>query len=248
MSYKDYEPVDLTRADFKIHQLESLEKDNIENAFAGHVREVLGQINDGKEATVYLCHGVSGGFFAAKIFKARHFRHFNTDKSYRNFGKQRDKRMAKAMKKKSNKGEQAFHQQWIASEWRYLNLLYNAGVRVPRPIAESLDGVLMEYIGDEKGAAPRLVNAELEPGVLRSCADRLKEYISMMLAMDIVHGDLSAYNILVYQDEPVIIDVPQAMEMSIAPNAFAMMVRDLGNLEKFFEKKGVSISLMDLLY
>ena len=70
----------------------------------------------------------------------------------------------------------------------------------------------------------------------------------MMLAMDIVHGDLSAYNILVYQDEPVIIDVPQAMEMSIAPNAFAMMVRDLGNLEKFFEKKGVSISLMDLLY
>ena len=232
MSYKDYEPVDLARANFNIHQLESLEKDNIENAFAGYVREVLGQINDGKEATVYLCHGVSGEFLAAKIFKARHFRHFNTDRNYRNFGKQRDRRMAKAMKKKSSKGELAFHRHWIASEWRYLNLLHEAGIRVPRPVAQSADGVLMEYIGDENGAAPRLVNAKLDTNLFKSCANKLREDISVMLAMDIVHGDLSAYNILVYRNNPVIIDVPQAMEMSIAPNAFSMMARDLGNLEK----------------
>lgn len=108
MSYKDYEPVYLTRANFKIHLLESLEKDNIENAFAGHVQEVIGQINDGKEATVYLCQGMSGEFLAAKIFKARRFRHFGTDKHYRNFGKQRDRRMAKAIKKNSNKGGKLF--------------------------------------------------------------------------------------------------------------------------------------------
>ncbi|HJN52416.1 MAG: hypothetical protein QGI68_07835 [Pseudomonadales bacterium] len=50
MSYRDYEPVDLQRAGFKIHQLEGFEKDNIENAFAGYVLKVVGKINDGKEA------------------------------------------------------------------------------------------------------------------------------------------------------------------------------------------------------
>ena len=148
MSYKDYEPVDLARAGFKIHQLEALEKDNIENAFAGYVAEALGQINDGKEATVYLCRGgeiTDGGYLAAKMFKARVFRSFNTDRNYRNFSKHRDKRMAKAMARRSKKGEAAFHKHWIASEWRYLNLLFDAGVRVPKPYAQSNDGVLMEY-------------------------------------------------------------------------------------------------------
>lgn len=248
MSYKDYEPVDLARADFKIHQLESLEKDNIENAFAGYVKQVIGRINDGKEATVYLCLSEQDSFLAAKIFKARHFRHFNTDKNYRNFDKYKDRRLAKAMKKKSSKGERAFHQNWIDSEWRYLNLLFDAGVRVPRPCAVSADGVLMEFIGDEQGAAPRLVNANLAPDALVQCGEHLQKDIERMLSLGIVHGDLSAYNILYHHGETVIIDVPQAMELHSVANAWSMMHRDLTNLETFFQRKGVEISFLDLLY
>lgn len=106
----------------------------------------------------------------------------------------------------------------------------------------------MEYIGDEKRAAPRLVNADLTPEQWTRCASKLTEYISTMLSLDIVHGDLSAYNILYFEDGRVIINVPQAMEMNIAPNAFPMMARDLNNLGKLFRKKGGDVSLTDLPY
>lgn len=248
MSYRDYEPVDLAGANFKIHQLESLERDNIENAFAGYVRAVIGRINQGKEATVYLCQGEAGELLAAKVFKSRNFRHFNNDHSYRNLNRQRDRRMAKAMKKRSRTGDASFHKAWIKSEWRYLNELYELGVRVPRPLAESSDGVLMEFIGDSTGAAPRLVNASFDSTAeVERCALSLYDGVRLMIAAQIVHGDLSAYNVLYHRQEPVIIDVPQAMPLFDHPEAFAMMQRDLENLDRFFERCGVNVGFVSLL-
>jgi RIO kinase 1 len=251
MSYKDYEPVDLARAGFQIHQLEALEKDNIENAFAGYVAEVIGPINDGKEATVYLCRGgeaTDRPYLAAKMFKARVFRSFNTDRNYRNFGKHRDKRMAKAMSRKSKKGEVAFHKHWIDSEWRYLNLLFAAGVCVPKPYALSADGVLMEFIGDDNGPAPRLINTRLSPAEAEDCGRAVYRDVDRMLDLEVVHGDLSPYNILYDGRRPVIIDVPQAMEMHTTPDAFSMMLRDLTNLEHYFDKQGAPVPFVELLY
>jgi RIO kinase 1 len=251
MSYRDYEPVDLARAGFKIHQLQGFEKDNIENAFAGYVLEVLGKINDGKEATVYLCRAGDSAaqfhFAAAKIFKPRNFRHFNTDKNYRNFGKMRDKRAARHMRGKSQGGQIAFHRQWVQSEWRVLNQLHDLGIRVPEPISQYDDGVLMEYIGTAEGAAPRLINCKLKDEELRRTADKLYDDIETMLNNNIVHGDLSPYNVLHDGKEPVIIDVPQAMNLFEVPDAYSMMHRDLSNLERYFEKQKLQVPFLDLL-
>ena len=247
MSHKDYEPVDLARGDFKIHQLESLERDNVENCFAGYISRVSGRINDGKEATVYLCESDRGDLLAAKVFKARHFRHFNTDHNYRDTGRQKDRRLAKAMRKRSNRGELAFHRQWIESEWHYLALLFEAGVSVPRPVASSPDGVLMEFIGDEGGAAPRLVNCALNVEESERCALQLHCEIERMLAVAVVHGDLSPYNILYHRGRLVIIDVPQAMTLHGAPDAINMLHRDLSNLDRYFGKKGVVTNYVEKL-
>ena len=251
MSYRDYEPVDLARAGFKIHQLEGFEKDNIENAFAGFVLEVIGKINDGKEATVYLCRAgeASAGFelAAAKIFKPRNFRHFNTDKGYRNFKKMRNRRNAAHLSGKSERGQLAFHRTWVASEWRVLNDLHDIGVRVPRPISQYDDGVLMEFIGTAEGAAPRLVNCKLSRDEAIATGERLYQQVELMLQHRIVHGDLSAYNVLYDGKEPVIIDVPQAMDMDEVPDAYSMMQRDLSNLERYFERNKVDIPFQSLL-
>ncbi|MEM7365019.1 MAG: RIO1 family regulatory kinase/ATPase [Pseudomonadota bacterium] len=250
MRYRDYEPHDLQRAGFKIHQLAGLEIDNIENAFVGVVRKVLGQINDGKEATVYLCamdrrSGVELG--AAKIFKSRNFRHFDTDRNYRNFNKIRNKRDRKHLKKRGGSGDRAFHFHWVKSEWDTLSLLHDIGVRVPRPMMHYEDGILMEFIGSENGAAPRLINCKLNSNEVSNVAERLRHDIGLMLENDVVHGDLSPYNILYDGIEPVIIDVPQAMPFSTTPNAYGMAHRDLSNLDRYFEKQGLTTTFVDLL-
>lgn len=250
MSYRDYDPVDLQRAGYKVHQLQGFEKDNIENAFAGFVLRVIGKINDGKEATVYLCHMEGDAEFelaAAKIFKSRQFRNFNNDRNYRNFGKMRDRRKARMMRGRSDKGDRAFHRQWVKSEWEMLNRLYDLGVRVPKPVAEYDDGVLMEFVGTGDGAAPRLVHAQMQPDEVRSVADRLSADIKTMLENDIVHGDLSSYNILYDGKEPVIIDVPQAMDARVTPDAYGLASRDLNNLDRFFQKHNLDTDLSGLL-
>ena len=250
MTYRDYEPVDLQRAGFKLHQLQGFEKDNIENAFAGLVLKVLGMINDGKEATVYLCEMEGDAEFtlaAAKIFKSRTFRNFNNDRTYRNFGKMRDRRMAKMMRGHSSKGDRAFHRQWVKSEWDTLCKLHRLGVRVPKPISDYDDGVLMEYIGTIDGAAPRLIHCRLDEADARRVADHLHADVQTMLEHDIVHGDLSPYNVLYASGEPVIIDVPQAMDLRTTPEAYSAITRDLNNLDRFFAKLKIEASFVDLL-
>lgn len=250
MSQRDYDPLDLARAGFQIHQLEGFEKDNIENAFTGYIDHVIAGINDGKEASVYLCQGCEDTgheLLAAKIFKPRQFRAFKTNKNYRNTSKMRNKRDARHLDKGSSKAQLAIHRDWVKSEWRLLRQLFELGIAVPEPIACSDDGVLMEFIGSEAGAAPRLVNAGLSTDQWQAAADSLKQDINLMLEHRIVHGDLSAYNVLYDDGRLVIIDVPQAMDLHESFDAYTTMQRDLSNLETFFERQGIQAGFPDLL-
>jgi RIO kinase 1 len=71
--------------------------------------------------------------------------------------------------------------------------------------------------------------------------------IALMLEIGIVHGDLSPYNVLYDGHEPVIIDVPQAMDLRTTPDGFSIMHRDLTNLDKFFRKQGVTMPFLGLM-
>jgi RIO kinase 1 len=65
-----------------------------------------------------------------------------------------------------------------------------------------------------------------------------------MLCAGVVHGDLSEFNILLAHvpgegdlpgvDEPVIIDLPQAVDAAGNNHAQRMLLRDVGNLRDFF--------------
>jgi len=63
----------------------------------------------------------------------------------------------------------------------------------------------------------------------------------------IVHGDLSAYNILWWQGEAIIIDFPQSVDLYKNPNAPRLLARDLQNLVRYFSKQGVDCSVLDLM-
>lgn len=256
MSHKDYEPFDLAAGGFLRHELERFEIDNICNAFGGLVEEVLGKINDGKEATVYLCRGaprplaaqeIPRPYLAAKIYRARKFRSFENDHRYRNFGKMRDRRMAKAMRGKTRKGQRAFHSHWIDSEWKCLRQLWSLGVSVPQPYMHSADGVLMEFIGNESGAAPRLINCRLAPQEAENLLAAIMADVETMITHGIVHGDLSAYNILYDGSRHTIIDVPQAVDAATAADALQLLQRDLINVGKYFGRYGLEVPVEALM-
>ena len=54
--------------------------------------------------------------------------------------------------------------------------------------------------------------------------------IAAMLCADLIHGDLSEYNVLVGSNGPVIIDLPQVVSASSNNNARPMLLRDVRNI------------------
>jgi RIO kinase 1 len=57
---------------------------------------------------------------------------------------------------------------------------------------------------------------------------------------ELVHGDLSEYNVLIYEGDPVIIDCGQAM-VTDHPNALDYLRRDITNINEYFRSVGVKV-------
>jgi RIO kinase 1 len=64
---------------------------------------------------------------------------------------------------------------------------------------------------------------------------------------DLVHGDLSEYNIMMWKGKPVIFDVSQAVPTS-HPMAEFLLRRDLENVSKFFSRLGVKVLSVEEAY
>ena len=128
---------------------------------------------------------------------------------------------------------------WALKEFKNLSSAYEAGFRVPRPIAVKKNVLLMEFIGKDGMSAPLMKEAELgDPKQIfrRLLADLKKLFRKAKL----VHGDLSEYNVMVWDGKPVIFDLSQTVPLK-HPNAELLLKRDLKNLHRFFTKQGVSV-------
>jgi RIO kinase 1 len=64
---------------------------------------------------------------------------------------------------------------------------------------------------------------------------------------DLVHGDLSEYNIMMWKNKPVIFDVAQAVPTS-HPMAEFFLRRDLTNVNRFFKRLGVKVLSVEEAY
>ena len=108
-------------------------------------------------------------------------------------------------------------------------------MRVPRPL-NFHDGVLlMELVSDAQGdAAPRLNDVAFSAEDARRHHATLLREVVRMLCAGVVHGELSEFNILLAEDGPVIIDLPQAVDAAGNNHAPRMLLRDVDNLRAFF--------------
>jgi RIO kinase 1 len=212
--------------------------------------DILYRVKGGKEATVFCCRGhpeTSQALLAAKIFRPRMFRAMKNDAMYREGRALRDQegkslhesRQLRAMRKRTRFGKRLEEISWHQHEYAVLKLLYEAGADVPRPIAVSDNAILMEYVGDERWAAPALQDVTLERDEVEPMFHRLTRNIELFLACCHVHADLSAYNVLYWQGNFKIIDFPQAVDAANNHNAFFLLTRDIERICQYFQKYGI---------
>jgi RIO kinase 1 len=126
-------------------------------------------------------------------------------------------------------------------EFDILQACFKAGVRVPTPISRVANYLTMRFIGNGEHPAPQLREVELEnpEDVMNVIFD---QYLLMYSEAHYVHGDLSAYNILWWQDKPWIIDVPQGETVnkwSDMNKVELMLRRDIKNVLKYFKSYGI---------
>ncbi|GME29335.1 MULTISPECIES: PA4780 family RIO1-like protein kinase [Pantoea] len=200
----------------------------------GLIDDVLQRLKSGKEADVYtvLC---GGKVQCAKVYKEATQRSFRQAVQYQEGRKTRNSRNARAMQKGTKFGRKQQEESWQTAEVDALFRLANAGVRVPQPYL-CIDGVLlMELVTDANGSvAPRLSDVTLSEEEAITDFHTMIRNIVRMLCAGIVHGDLSEFNVLLDEQGPVIIDLPQAVDAAANNHAESMFERDVDNITSYY--------------
>ncbi len=216
------------------------------------ISDVLALVKGGKEATVYRCQAYpeSGlDLVAAKVYRPRQFRNLRNDKAYRDgrqvltgegrVVKETDTRIMRALNKKTAFGEQVAHSSWLLYEYTTLQKLFAAGAAVPEPYAVSDNVIVMGYIGDRTRAAPPLHEIVLPHREAKQLFEETLRNVELLLQQGLVHGDLSAFNILYWEGRITLIDFPQVSAVYSNPNARFFLERDLRRVCEYFERYGV---------
>jgi len=214
------------------------------------IKDVLRRVKGGKEANVYQCQAgvaVSSPYAAAKVYRPRSMRNLKNDHLYREGRGNLDRDghaivkegMLKAIHRRTDYGKDLLHQSWIAHELTTLKRLHAAGADVPEPYASAPNAILMGFVGDGFAAAPALSEITLERGEAPQLFERVVANIETMLACGVIHGDLSAYNILYWEGNLALIDFPQVVRPEANVNAYAIFRRDVTRVCDYFAKQGV---------
>ncbi len=205
----------------------------------------LGVLKTGKEADVFLIErGVPDTdrscLLAAKRYRASEHRMFHRDAGYLEGRRVRESRVNRAMASRSGFGREVIAGQWAAAEFSALCRLHELGVPVPYPVQILGTEVLLQFIGDDSQAAPRLAQLRHDTADLRDLWHQLVEALHTMAIAGFAHGDLSAYNLLVHDGRLVVIDLPQIVDVVANPQGPEFLTRDARNVATWFASHGVT--------
>jgi RIO kinase 1 len=133
---------------------------------------------------------------------------------------------------------------WAQKEYKNLMRMNKAGIPSPKPKKLIKNVLVMEYIGNEEQPAPMLKDIELKDN--EKSFNSIKKMVKdLYQKANLIHGDLSEYNILVEDNECFLIDVGQSVLLE-HPLARELLVRDVTNISRYFKKLGVKIKENEL--
>ncbi len=179
-----------------------------------------------------------GTLEALGVQRASTFRHDVEYREGRQFRKSRDRRAVQQM---SAHGKGLLQSRWTGHESTVLRRLWEVGLNVPYPVSYEEESLMMEYLGTPSGAAPQLAKAGLSRNELDEAFDQLIQGLRLMARAGWVHGDLSAFNVLWWQDTLWFIDFPQAMDLAANPQGLNYLHRDVVNISTWFVRRGLNI-------
>ena len=178
-----------------------------------------------------------GELEALGVQRASAFRHDVAYREGRQFRKSRDRR---AVERMTAYGRSLLQQRWTDHEYDVLRRLHPTGMAVPYPVAFDDERLDMQYLGDLDGAAPQLAKARLGAGALADAFEQLVAGLAELTAAGYAHGDLSAFNLLWWEDRLWFIDFPQAVDIAANPQGLGYLHRDVENVCRWFDRQGIA--------
>jgi RIO kinase 1 len=222
----------------------------------GAVEADLGVLKTGKEADVHvLRRWVPDGtdtpaldsYLAAKRYRTGEHRLFHRDAGYQEGRRVRRSREMRAMARRTEYGRELLSGQWAGAEFAALGTLWELGLPVPYPVQLDDREMLMEFIGDDGVAAPRLAQVRPPADLLAELFEQLRSTMQVLAQRGWTHGDLSPYNVLLHGDRLVIIDWPQIVDIIGNPRGFEFLERDALNMTRWFTARGLPVDEGQLL-
>ena len=216
----------------------------------GAVEADLGVLKTGKEADVHVVRRwVPDGtaeperdvLMAAKRFRSGDHRLFHRDAGYLEGRRVRRSREMRAMARRTEFGKEVISGQWAGAEFEALKALWALELPVPYPVQLTGTEMLMEFVGSDGVAAPRLAASRVETRSLPGLFEQAREVLTRLALHGWAHGDLSAYNILLDGERLVFIDWPQIVDIIGNPQGFDFLHRDVHNLASWFTSKGYAV-------
>lgn len=203
----------------------------------GVIESFVGVIKSGKEAKIYRALGPKGEEFAVKIYLIVSAEFRRGMLPYL----EGDVRFSHV-----RRGIRPLVYAWAQKEFKNLKKAWEIGVKVPKPYAVENNILIIEFIGKDGVPAPLLKDAEVSNP--EKVYEKLLGYIKTLYKDgELVHGDLSEYNVMILNDEPIIFDMSQAVLLN-HPLADQLLHRDIANLNRFFRKLGVKVKSDDEVY
>jgi RIO kinase 1 len=203
----------------------------------GVIGDIHGVVSAGKEARIYWAKNPEGKELAIKIyltlsaeFKKGKIIYIEGDPRFKNV--RHDTRSLVFA--------------WALKEYKNLELAAKAKVRVPKPYEVKNNVLIMEFIGKNGDQAP--VMKELPPKHPRLVYETLLEYVKRLYQRaQLVHGDISEYNVMMWRNRPILFDVAQAVRLE-HPMANEFLMRDLNNIHRYFRRLDVDVLPVEETY
>ncbi|MBU5574935.1 MAG: serine protein kinase RIO [Candidatus Aenigmarchaeota archaeon] len=196
----------------------------------GYIKEILSIVKEGKESKIFSGINKNSEPIAIKVYATnagnfkRMYQYIIGDKRFQNI-KQNRKSIIYA---------------WCRKEFVNTSLANQAGILCPKPYVFMNNVYVMSFIGEYINGtlvpAPRLSDVEIEN--LEEIFNQIISDIKKAYSINLIHGDLSEFNILIQNNKPYIIDWSQSV-LSSHPNAKELLERDIKNICLFFKRKGL---------